>query len=123
MLSDTLLDGINEALQIHATTLTHHADRCLRDHDACQGGGEHLEGWVDLGKSTLQPRMMLKEILEACRGCDLYICAMTRASTARCLFLGGCCGYFGCCRSMTASLHAGAGDIFALFLYGGVWEP
>ena len=61
--------------------------------------------------------MMLKEILEACGGRDLYICAMTRASTALCLFLGSCWCYFGGGWSVTAPLHAGAGYIFALFLY------
>ena len=116
VLSDTLLNSIDEALQVHSTTLAHHTDRCLGDHDACQGGGEHLEGWVNLGKSPLEPRVMLKEILEAGRGCDLCISTMTRSATAFYL-LFGIWYHLGCCRSVTASLHAGAGYIFALFLY------
>ena len=29
VLSDTLLNSIDEALQVHSTTFAHHADRCL----------------------------------------------------------------------------------------------
>ena len=71
MLRDDSLELCDEFGEGHTTPFAHHRYSSLGDHDAGQWRREHLEGGIDLGELSFQPRVLLQQVLEASCSGDL----------------------------------------------------